>query len=245
MTVLSRWAGRFGGEPPRIWYHLLLLALVGVFVLEPLGEHLKVAHGLLTLGSTTVLVLSIFVVGRTRLHFSIALGLLLPAVVLRLGFGDDPETSSGLAGLVLATLLLGFVAGTLAGRIFRGGVVSWEKISGAVCVYMLMGFAWSTTFLICEERLQEPSAFQGIEYSTESEEQRVEAAERDFLRQQLTYFSFVTLTTLGYGDITPTHPITRMLATLEAIVGQLFLVIMVARLVAMQVAGGGANESLP
>ena len=222
MSLLSRWAERHGGDPPRIWYHVLLVALVGVFVLEPLGTTLEIAHGLLSLGTTTVLVLSILVVVRRPVHLSIALGLLLPAIVLRHTF-PDPGSPGRIAGLVLGGLLLWFVAGTLAGRIFRHQSVTWESISGAVSVYLLMGLAWSSTYSICEERLVEP--FKGIEYSDE-----------DSVKQQLTYFSFVTLTTLGYGDISPTHPITRMLATLEAIVGQLFLVIMVARLVALQVA---------
>jgi len=246
MSLFSRWSERHGGEPPRIWYHVLLLALVVVFVLDPLGAYLKVAHWLLTLGTTVVLTLSILVVVRTPLHLSIGLGMLLPAIVLRHAF-QEPGSPGRVAGLVFAGLLLWFVAGTLAGRIFRHQSVTWESISGAVSVYLLMGLSWSTTYSICEERfgdlecsahlegqdcehIEEPHAFKGIVYSKQ-------AGDRDSVRQQLTYFSFVTLTTLGYGDISPTHPITRMLATLEAIVGQLFLVVMVARLVALQVAG--------
>ncbi len=51
---------------------------------------------------------------------------------------------------------------------------------------------------------------------------------------RVNYFSFVTLTSLGYGDITPLHPFARALVTLEALAGQLFLAILVARLVAME-----------
>ena len=82
MTILSRWSSRCGGEPPRIWYHVLLLALVGIFILDPLGGYLGVPQWLLSLGVTTILVLSILVVGRTAVQVGIALGLLLPAVVL-------------------------------------------------------------------------------------------------------------------------------------------------------------------
>ena len=247
MSLLSHWWKRHGVEPPRIWYHLLLLALVGLFVLDPLGGHLKIAHGLLSLGFTMVLVLSILVVGRTLSHLLIALGLLLPAVVLRHVF-EQPGSAGRIAGLVLAGLLLWYVSGTLAGRIFRHRSVSWESISGAICVYLLMGLAWSSTYSICEELLEkdgEKTAFEGIAYGDPSAEDYEESGEQDSIRQQLTYFSYVTLTTLGYGDITPNHKITRMLATLEAIVGQLFLVIMVARLVAMQVAGHAPEESSP
>ncbi|MEE8469293.1 MAG: ion channel [Planctomycetota bacterium] len=237
MTLLRHWSERLEGEPPRVWYHVLLLALVGLFVLDPLGGTLKVAHWLLTLGSTTVLVLSILVVGRTLVQVGIALGLLLPAVVLSHLFAD-PATPGGVAGLLSSGLLLWYVSGSLAGRIFRHQSVTWESISGAICVYLLMGLAWSTTYRICEGQLADPSAFEGVVYGTG-------AGEQDSVRQQLTYYSFVTLTTLGYGDISPTHPITRMLATLEAVVGQLFLVVMVARLVALQVAGHASRESSP
>lgn len=242
MTLLSRWSERHRGEPPRIWYHVLLLGLVGLFILDPILEHLKVAHWLLTLAFTAVLVLSILVVARTRLHLSIALGLLIPSVVLLQVF-DGPGTTGGVLGLTSAGLLLWFVAGTLAGRVFRHRSVTWESISGAVCVYLLMGLAWSTTYRICEVRLE--GAFEGIEISEVSGERADGSDGPESVRQQLTYFSFVTLTTLGYGDITPTHAITRMLATLQAIIGQLYLVIMVARLVAMQVAERSLEEASP
>jgi hypothetical protein len=58
------------------------------------------------------------------------------------------------------------------------------------------------------------------------------------VRQRLlTYFSFVTLTTTGFGDITPTHPLTRTLAMFEALAGQLYLVITLARLVSLGIVG--------
>jgi hypothetical protein len=55
----------------------------------------------------------------------------------------------------------------------------------------------------------------------------------DALQRQLTYFSFITLTTTGYGDITPVHPLARTLAIFEALAGQLYLVITLARLVSL------------
>ena len=59
--------------------------------------------------------------------------------------------------------------------------------------------------------------------------------DREPLQSQLFYFSFVTLTTLGYGDIVAVHPIVRMLVILEGVVGQLFPAILIARLVSLQV----------
>jgi len=61
----------------------------------------------------------------------------------------------------------------------------------------------------------------------------------------LVYFSFVTLTTVGYGDITPVHPIVRSLSNLEALVGQLYPAILIGRLVAMELSARQSNSREP
>ena len=118
----------------------------------------------------------------------------------------------------LATLLaLSWV--TLA-LVLRPGPVTTRRIEGAIAVYLLMGFTWAQAYELVS--LWHPGALAG-------------AVEGRDAHQSWTYYSFVTLTTLGYGDIRPVHPLARSLAVLEALTGQLYLAILLARLVSLQI----------
>jgi hypothetical protein len=96
---------------------------------------------------------------------------------------------------------------------------------GAVAAYLLIGMIWSVAYYLVALWIPGAFSIQGPFASSDSES----------LQSQLFYFSFVTLTTLGYGDIVAVHPIVRMLVILEGVVGQLFPAILIARLVSLQV----------
>lgn len=108
-------------------------------------------------------------------------------------------------------------------------LVTGDRISGAVCAYLLIGIVWG--LLYAWIRLREPQAF--------SMAGTVEPAVHG---EPMIYFSFITLTTLGYGDILPVSHAARTLALLEAITGQVFLVVLVARLVSLH-AGATPRDS--
>jgi len=108
-------------------------------------------------------------------------------------------------------------------NVFQVEKVTTNRIIGSICIYLLIGLFF--TFIYAGLDLMKPNAFtfSGTEmFSLESL--------RDYL-----YFSFVTLTTLGYGDIVPLARVTRMVSMFEAMIGQLYLVVMVATLVGMHV----------
>ena len=104
---------------------------------------------------------------------------------------------------------------------FRQGPVSWSRIQGGVCAYLLVGMAWASAFDLVEQI--HPGAFHFV----------AEPADMDQLFSKLIYFSFATLTTVGFGDVLPVYPLARSLAIAEAIVGQLFPAILIGALVAM------------
>jgi hypothetical protein len=110
---------------------------------------------------------------------------------------------------------------------FRSGPITFHRIQGAVAAYLLLGVIWAFAYSLVE--LLRPGSFSGP----------VRAA--DGARGWL-YFSFVTLTTVGYGDILPVHPVARSLAILEAVTGPLYLTILLARLVSLAVAPGAGRE---
>ena len=130
------------------------------------------------------------------------------------------------AGLSLAALFFGFALyGILANILTK--TVSHEALFAAVCGYLLLGIIWGLVYSSIDTIL--PGSFQGIPSTITTEDTLINNHGR------LTYFSFVTLTTLGYGDVTPATPTTNTLAWIEAVTGQFYLAILVAGLVGMHV----------
>ena len=120
---------------------------------------------------------------------------------------------------VLTVLFLLLIVALILSHVLRAERVSREKIFGALSVYLIFGVVWGLVFML--EDFLVPGSFrygEGVRTGAE-----------------MVYFSFVTLTTLGYGDIVPISPSARALATLEALTGQLYLTVLVARLVALHI----------
>lgn len=113
-----------------------------------------------------------------------------------------------------------------------GNDISLNRIIGAICIYLLLGVMWSIAYGIIE--YLQPGSFRGLT------EQDTTAWNRDWV-----YYSFVTLTTLGYGDITPVSQTARSFSLVEAVVGQFYLAVLVAGLVSAYISakqGGDGNE---
>lgn len=128
---------------------------------------------------------------------------------------------SALLGMLFLVLLLA----VLIVQVFQAGTVTGHRIRGAILVYLLMGGMWS--FFYYAVALTIPHAFNWPEGMVTGDLQEVQ--------QALTYFSFITLTTTGFGDVTPAIPLTRSLAMFEALAGQLYLVVTLTRLVSLSV----------
>jgi hypothetical protein len=109
---------------------------------------------------------------------------------------------------------LSFAVGVLLKKIFIVRQVTIETIKEGICVYLLLGIIWACFYMLVI--LFDPQAFSAANPS-------------------LFYFSFTTLTTTGYGDIVPVHPMARVLSNLEGLVGQIYLAIFVARLVGLYI----------
>ena len=125
---------------------------------------------------------------------------------------------SSLVFMIMLTIVLLF-------KVFKeSGKVTVDTIMGAIAVYLLFGLSWSILYSLLDQLL--PNAFNLPAITV------INSVDR---QQMLTYFSFVTLTTVGYGDITPTHEITRMFAITEALCGQLYPATLLARLVSLEV----------
>jgi len=139
-----------------------------------------------------------------------------PALVLTFTSGGLMGTAGILFGI--GTML--FICFVLLQRIVDHPVVTSGTISAALVVYLLLGVIWFQAFVLVEHLA--PGSFYGIS-----------TGDPAVVRGELFYYSFVTLTTLGYGDIGPLSDRSRSLALTEAIIGQLYLVVLVAALVGM------------
>jgi hypothetical protein len=108
-------------------------------------------------------------------------------------------------------------------KVYGKGRVTTHRVKGAIAVYLLFGLTWSLLYGLLDQTL--PHAF-NLPLSSD-----IFSPER---QETLSYFSFVTLTTLGYGDIVPTHEISRMFVVMEGLIGQLYPATLLARLVSLQ-----------
>jgi len=120
-----------------------------------------------------------------------------------------------------AAVFFGVLAWLITGRVFRSGGINIYRIYGAVAVYMLLGILWGEFYVIAY--LLDPSSFY-FDPATQRGEPPI---------SELIYFSFSTLTTLGLGDIVPVGPMARSMVTFEALVGQLYPAVLLARLVTL------------
>ena len=194
---------------------VLALVILIVFVLTPLvappmGQRaplIDLAFSLLLLAGVAGL--------KARAGVRVALlSLVVAAVAVRLW---PSSTAAATAAASLASL--GLMAMVVLVQAFRGGTVNLHRIQGAVAAYLLLGLAWAYAYELVAALV--PGAFaSGQSLAHQS--------------QVFVYYSFVTLTTVGYGDVTPVHPMARSLAMLEALMGQLYPAILLARLVSLQ-----------
>ena len=139
-------------------------------------------------------------------------------------FGLLQSNARAIDGLLV--LYLGMMVSSFSHHIFTSKQVDLELISAALCLYLLLAMLWASLFTLLEGFM--PGSFAGSGL-----------AQAETLReyhQYFNYFSLVTITTLGYGDITPQTPLAMTLCQVEAILGQFFIAVLVARLVGIQIA---------
>jgi len=205
---------------------LVFLLLVGALVQQfpsKLGQHIFQAVTVMTLASGIVGFRS----SRRWFHTGIGFTVSVLVVVI-LGVLLDV---SGMSYIHLMLLIAFYLWATwLAARqvLFTGAIDS-NKIVGAICIYLLIGLVWALLYLLIAQAM--PGAFNGLEQALWY---------NNFA--DVAYYSFVTLTTLGYGDISPVVPIARFLVYMEAIVGVFYMAILVASLIGIKTSEIKADE---
>jgi len=215
------------GDNPGLAF--LFVALLLFFVLYPIFAESDAGLLLLDVAFSAILIIAAYAVSHQRKVLIVAVILALPTIGSWLGTRvvEDPELA--FAGLGMSVAFFGFILVVLLRNIIESEKVTVDLIYGAMSVYLLIGLAWASLYSIVE--LAVPGAFDFGELAASSESHMTHGELRFF-----GYFSFVTLSTLGYGDITPVTPFARSLSALEAIVGQLYIAVLIARIVGMHIA---------
>ncbi|MCH7805201.1 MAG: two pore domain potassium channel family protein [Acidobacteria bacterium] len=213
-------------SPHRFLY--LLIALVAFVTVVPVLEEMGQGRMILSIFYSTILLSAAYAVSESRGYFILALILAGPAFVLRWinNFLEGPWLA--VVADVLTVLFLLLVAMLILTHVLRDEKVSREKIFGALSVYLLLGVIWSLLFMMVDFLV--PGSF-GY------------GQDRALTGAEMVYYSFVTLTTLGYGDIVPISPSARGLATFEALTGQLYLTVLIARLVGLHITHSSRRRS--
>ncbi len=164
---------------------------------------------------------------RTR---RVVVGMAAAVIVLQFAGVFFPVKAVEVMSHIVTAGFLGYTIVMILRHLFQTRDVNSEVICASLCAYLLIGVLWAFLFSLTD--LLSPAAFHdGIDRNL-SRELHIGGHRSS----TVFYFSFITLSTLGYGDIVPTLPISQTLAAVEAVTGQLFLAVLVARLVGMHTA---------
>lgn len=191
------------------------------FLILPLAEGGLLGRFVLDVVLATLMVSGALRIGSKRVTTTLAIVVLLAAlIVLWVSLMHSTPFLQRLSStLAIIAFLLYFRIVLLV--MFRQGPVTWSRIQGGVSAYLLLGLAWSRAYQLTEQI--HAGSFRFVSRPANVEQ----------LSAKLSYFSFGTLTTVGFGDVLAVYPFARSLAIAEALVGQLFPAILIGALVAM------------
>lgn len=231
-SIVPKWL--FAGE--RRFFFLLIFLMVFIFLgpfIQANDKGLSLYDGLFT----AMLIVGAYSASKKKSSLVIASALALPAVALVWLDHFDPSTSYAVPRYVLALLFFTFTAGTILSHVVKAERVTFDKICAALCSYLLLGLIFAILYSLLE--FLEPGTFlAGGHVMPKGDPGAFYGAGLG----QAVYFSFTTLTTLGYGDLAGATPVAKNLSVLEATIGQIYLVVLVARLVGMEIAHSSDKE---
>lgn len=216
-------------------YQILLAAQILLSVVSPLFSSSVYARPAIDLGITVVFAAAIIVISSTRIHFIIGMILMAPTLILIWGVKFYRVEALEFISLVGSVFFFCYIAWLILADIFRAKMVTLDIIAAGISVYLLFGNICGFIYAIIGRI--DPNAFS------------IPAATASYLGDNLgdlgsaMYFSFVTLTTLGYGDITPINHFARSLAYLEAATGQIYLTVLIASLVGIHLTTSGKGQT--
>jgi hypothetical protein len=210
-------------------YRNIFIALMAIILIDALAPNAFARGRFADLMVAALLLAALVETVRSRHNAVWAMALGVPAVVVRVIAAFRPDTTGqNTTVLGFTAVFFVFLIWNLLHDLNTGNRSTSERIFGALCAYVFIGLLFALIFAHLEYR--DPGSFY-ISNDLLAEK----AANESSHLNVFTYFSFVTMTTLGYGDLTPLSEHARTLAWLEALIGQLYLAVMVAGFVAIHI----------
>lgn len=200
----------------------LLIALAVLLICAPVVEEVEGGHLILSALFSLVLLAAVIAVAGRRRTLIIAVVLGFPAITARWINHFRPDLVHPAVFLVCAMLLLGFVIAQLLHFILHAPVVTVEVLCASIAAYLMLGLMWTLAYWLVDQ-LTPGGAFS---FNTGRGGHSMDGFSG-------FYFSFITLSTVGYGDITPVSRMARWLAAMEAITGLLYVAVLIAWLVSL------------
>jgi len=210
----------------------LLMAIVLWIVATPFIDSLPYGDLIGAALLTLVLLSAVLVVGTNRRERVIAVVLVIPAIVGKWVNHLWPDAMPTAFFLIAGVLFVAFVVVTLFHFILTAPQINSEVLSAAASNYLMIGILWTFAYLLLADLQPDSFVFPvGL------------ASQRLMDSFNALYFSFVTLSTLGFGDIVPVSKVARMLSIVEAMTGMFYVTFLIARLVALYSAEGIRKRS--
>ena len=200
----------------------LLIALALFIFFAPFVEEIKGGDLIVSILLSLVLISAVFAVASRRSTLIIALLLAIPALVGRWINYFQPELVPPAVFLTAGLALIAFVVANLLRFVLRAPSVNADVLCASISAYLMLGLLWTMAYWLVDQLT--PGAFS---FNTTSGTKETMAGFNAF------YFSFITLSTVGYGDIAPVSRIARWLAATEAMTGLLYVTVLIARLVSL------------
>jgi len=200
----------------------LLVALALLFVFFPFVEEVKGGDVIVSVLLSLVLISAVIAVANRGLTLVVALFLMIPAIAGRWINHFRPDLVPPAVFLISGLVLVAFVVINLLRFVLRAPSVNGEVLSASISAYLMLGLMWTMAYWLVDQ-LTPGGAFS---FNTNAGRQSMNGF-------NAFYFSFITLSTVGYGDITPLSRIARWLAALEAMTGLLYVAVLIARLVSL------------
>lgn len=211
----------------------ILLGALGTFMcVLPFMSEAGVGAIALRIATSLLLLAAVYSVSEKRWPLILAVALALPAIGAQMAPSLLGEHGTLMVRMGTSAVLLIYIAVLISVFLVRQERVSGDMILGAINVYLLAAIAFM--FLHAFVEITKPGAYL---YQGESLSVALKGHPEVDALAFLLYFSIVTLTTLGYGDIVPAIPAARMLCSLEAVIGQLFVAVFIARMVSLHISG--------
>jgi hypothetical protein len=217
-------------EWPKFGFLGLLICLVSLLLVSPFLQEFSPAKPIVRIFSTAILLFSVYSFLKKKRALVFVSLLAAPAFIFSWVSYSYQSPTTLLIQYVFNAIFFIFIIVSILLEIFRKNVITLDLIYGSICVYLLIGVAWAYVYAALENIFPGSINFplQYLQANPSSDENGVHIS-------LIIYYSFVTLATLGYGDITPVTPPAQSLAALEAITGQFYLAILVARLVGIYI----------